>query len=89
MVQTSIIYRSAALADACQSKNASDIETVQPCIVGSRTDKEQDTIPAEIRYIVPFAGWIERHPRLSNIGLALLGLALAWVVLNYEFTTRI
>ena len=40
----------------------------------------------EIRMIVPFAGWLDRHPRLTNIIIAAGLAALAWVVLNYEFT---
>ena len=40
----------------------------------------------EIRLIVPMAGWIERHPRLSN-WLIVIGLvAMAWVVFTYDFT---
>ena len=43
-------------------------------------------IPMEIRLIVPMAGWIERHPRLSN-WLIVIGLvAMAWVVFTYDFT---
>ena len=43
-------------------------------------------IPMEIRLIVPMAGWIERHPRLSN-WLIVIGLvAMAWVVFCYDFT---
>ena len=45
-----------------------------------------EDIPMEIRLIVPMAGWIERHPRLSN-WLIVIGLvAMAWVVFTYDFT---
>ena len=48
--------------------------------------KNDSEIPMEIRYIMPFAGWLERHPTLSNILLWLMGLALVYVVFTYEFT---
>lgn len=65
--------------------NDSDIVTCQPQSVA---DSEQD-IPMEIRCIVPFAAWIARHPRLSNILIVLGIITLFWVALNYNFTTRI
>ena len=40
----------------------------------------------EIRYIVPFADWMDRHPLLTNTLLILMGIALLWVILTYEFT---
>jgi hypothetical protein len=40
----------------------------------------------EIRMIVPFAGWMDRHPRLANAIIAIGIAALAWAVLTYEFT---
>ena len=46
-----------------------------------------DHIPAEVRMIVPFSGWIARHPRIVNIMLVMAGVALLWIVLNYRFTT--
>ena len=49
-------------------------------------DSTESQIPMEIRLIVPFAGWIERHPRLSNLLIVIGLLALVWVVFTYEFT---
>ena len=43
-------------------------------------------IPMEIRLIVPMAGWIERHPRLSNWLIVIGLLAMVWVVFTYDFT---
>ena len=40
----------------------------------------------EIRLIVPFAGWMDRHPRLTNAIIIAGLLAFAWIVLSYEFT---
>ena len=49
-------------------------------------DSTESQIPMEIRLIVPMAGWIERHPRLSN-WLIVIGLvAMAWGVFTYDFT---
>ena len=30
--------------------------------------------------------WADEHPRMSNVLLWLMGLAVAWVVFTYEFT---
>ena len=40
----------------------------------------------EIRMIVPLAGWMERHPTITNALIAIGIAALAWVVFTYEFT---
>ena len=45
-----------------------------------------EDIPMEIRLIVPMAGWIERHPRLSNWLIVIGLLAMMWVVFCYDFT---
>lgn len=46
-------------------------------------------IPADVRMVVPFAGWIDRHPMVANVIIGLGIVALCWVVLTYDFTTRI
>ena len=51
--------------------------------------KQTENIPFDVRLCVPFAGWIARHPKLTNAVLIAMGMAMVWVVLNYEFTTRI
>lgn len=51
-----------------------------------RQIRQSGNIPMEIRMIVPFAGWIERHPRMSNLLIIVGLLALAWVVFTYDFT---
>ena len=74
--------------------NASDIETVQPTVSNpvsvksSRRKRKQcvSDLPDEIRYCVPFAGWMDRHPVLTNALLILMAIALAWVIFTYEFT---
>ena len=48
--------------------------------------KNNTDIPVEIRLIVPFAGWIGRHPKVANLLIAAGLLAVAWVVLTYDFT---
>lgn len=47
---------------------------------------KQITESDELRLIVPFAGWIDRHPLLTNVVIAIGIAVLAWVVFNYEFT---
>lgn len=51
--------------------------------------KEKDEIPMSVRCIVPFAGWMKRHPKLTNAILIIEAIALAYVVFTYNFTTRI
>ena len=51
--------------------------------------KEKDEIPMSIRCILPFAGWLNKHPKLTNTILIIEAIALAYVVLTYDFTTRI
>ena len=51
--------------------------------------KEKDEIPMSIRCILPFAGWIARHPKITNAILIIEAIALAYVVFTYDFTTRI
>lgn len=51
--------------------------------------KEKDEIPMEIRMIVPFAEWFDRHPTCFYLILWLMGAAMAYVVWAYEFTTHI
>ena len=46
-------------------------------------------IPAEIRYIVPFAGWMERHPKVMNVIFVIEAVAVALAVFFYDFTTNI
>lgn len=62
--------------------NNSDVETVQP-------QKASREIPTDVRMVVPFAGWMDRHPVLTNVIIGLGIVALCWVVLTYDFTTRI
>ena len=40
----------------------------------------------ELRLIVPMAGWMDRHPKLTNVLIVVGIAALAWVVFTYEFT---
>lgn len=40
----------------------------------------------EIRMIVPFAAWLDRHPAIANIIIGIMALALAYAVFSYEFT---
>ena len=49
--------------------------------------KQKDEIPASVRCIIPFAGWIDRHPVITNIILIAGAIALFWMVLTYDFTT--
>lgn len=51
--------------------------------------KEKDEIPMSIRYIVPFAGWLNKHPKVFNTILIIEAIALAYVVFTYDFTTKI
>ena len=51
--------------------------------------KEKDEIPFEIRCIVPFAGWMVRHPKIVNAIIIIEAIALAYVVMTYNFTTKI
>ncbi len=46
-------------------------------------------IPAEIRYIVPFVGWMERHPILMNIIFIIEAIAVALTIFFYDFSTNI
>jgi hypothetical protein len=75
--------------------NASDIETIQPTVINPQTairarqerqERIASDIPAEIRYIVPFASWMDRHPVITNIIIVIMALALAYAVFTYEFT---
>jgi len=52
-----------------------------------KTMKQKDEIPASVRCIIPFAGWIDRHPVITNIILIAGAIALFWMVLTYDFTT--
>ena len=51
--------------------------------------KEEDEIPMSIRCIVPFAGWLNKHPKVFNAILIIEAIILAYVVFTYDFTTRI
>lgn len=51
--------------------------------------KEKDEIPMSIRCILPFAGWLNKHPKVFNAILIIEAIALAYVVFTYDFTTRI
>ena len=72
--------------------NASDVETIQPSVVNPVSSRRRERkqrvsdLPDEIRYCVPFAGWMNRHPVLTNTLLVLMAIALAWVIFTYEFT---
>ena len=50
---------------------------------------DNNNIPWEVRSVLPFAAWIDRHPRISNVLLWLMGFACLWAVLTYNFTTNI
>ena len=51
--------------------------------------KEKDEIPMSIRCIVPFAGWMARHPKIVNAILIIEEIILEYVVFTYDFKTRI
>lgn len=42
----------------------------------------------ELWMIAPFFKWVDKHPRLTNAILVIEGLAAAYVVFNYNFTTN-
>ena len=50
--------------------------------------RRKDEIPASVRCIIPFAGWLDRHPAVTNIILTIGTIALFWMVLTYNFTTK-
>jgi hypothetical protein len=47
---------------------------------------KQITENDELQMIVPFAGWLDRHPTAASIILWIMILALVYVVFTYEFT---
>ena len=49
---------------------------------------KEDDIPLSVRCIVPFAGWMSRHPKLTNLIIVIELLALAYVAFTYDFTTN-
>lgn len=44
--------------------------------------------PFEIRCIMPFAEWLDKHPTIHNVLLVLMGIAMAFAAFFYEFTTK-
>lgn len=46
----------------------------------------QTTDMDELRYCVPFAGWMDRHPLMTNALLILMAIGMMWVILTYEFS---
>ena len=50
--------------------------------------KQNEEIPASVRCIIPFAGWLEKHPMVFRLILIIESLALIWAVTTYEFTTK-
>ena len=40
----------------------------------------------ELRLIVPMAGWMDRHPLMTNALLILMAIGMMWVILTYEFS---
>ncbi len=53
-----------------------------------KTNKENQ-VPAELKFIVPFVGWMEKYPKLANIILVLELIALALAAFFYDFTTTL
>lgn len=49
---------------------------------------KNQTIPTEIRFIVPFTAWSEKHPILMNIIFAIEAVIMFLIVLFYNFTTN-
>ena len=43
--------------------------------------------PIEVRAIIPFVDWLDRHPAAHKAMLILLGAAIAVVAFFYDFTT--
>ena len=51
--------------------------------------EQKNNISAEIKNIIPFAKFVEDHPVITNIILALEIALLCWIILNYNFTTTV
>jgi hypothetical protein len=51
--------------------------------------KQKDEIPMSVRCIIPFAGWLEKHPRISTLIYIIEAIAMMYMVLTYDFTTHI
>lgn len=48
----------------------------------------KDKIPFEVRCIIPFIGWLDKHPVVHKIILALMGAAIVVAAFFYNFTTN-
>ena len=51
--------------------------------------EEKDEIPMSIRCIIPFASWLNKHPKVFNTILIIEAIALMIAVITYNFTTKI
>ena len=54
--------------------------------------KTTTNTPAELRELgalAPLFAWTDRHPRTASALLWLMAAALAYIVITYNFTTRI
>ena len=51
--------------------------------------EQKNNISTEIRNIIPFAKFMEDHPVITNIILALEVALIFWAVLTYNFTTTV
>lgn len=47
-----------------------------------------NAIYRELWFVAPIFKWLDKHPLISDIILVLEGLATAWAVFNYNFTTN-
>ena len=47
-----------------------------------------NAIYKEFLFIAPMFKWLDNHPIISDIILLVEGLAAAWAVFNYNFTTN-
>ena len=82
--------------------NASDIETVQPMTADTKDTKSAEAnsslftlqsslktakdIPEDVRHAVPFAAWLDAHPIVSTIFMAIMAVMTFYAVLFYDFT---
>ena len=50
--------------------------------------KKTNDLPAEVRLVVPFAEWVDKHPKMVKFILFVEFLAVIGTALCYNFTTK-
>jgi len=45
-------------------------------------------VPDSVKIIIPFAEWLDRHPVITNILIAIGVAAMVFVALTYEYTAN-